>query len=165
MKFNLLSIIVIILIIYICCYFIFPSYVLILETTISDFNFSQLNARQPLIITDYIKDTETLIQSWFNYNIITPVIINENLEEEEKWEYNKNKFLFIKAKEETEVIIYKASFYKNPPKEDDPIIAIKLKSNQCLIIPYRWRYFIKIKKEVEIWGIDDYITFFVGLFF
>ncbi len=163
MKFNLFLVLLIILLIYIICYFIFPSYVLILETTITDFNFSQLNARQPIIITDYIKETELLIQSWFKYNIIS--YLNSIETEEEQWEYNKHKFLFIKALEDTEVIIFKASIYKTPPHEDEQIIAIKLKANQSLILPYRWKYFIKTKKEVEIWGINDYITFFVGLVF
>jgi hypothetical protein len=163
MKFNLFSIVIIIVIIYVICYFIFPSYVLILETSITDFNFSQLTSRQPLIITDFLKDAKPLIESWFKYNIITQ--IPEIKEENKEWEYNKYKYLFVKAKKNTEVIIYKASVYKNPPTEEDRIIAIKLKENQSLIIPYRWKYFIKTKEEVEIWGIDDYITFFVGLVF
>lgn len=163
MKFNLFSIVIIILVIYIICYFIFPSYVLILETNITDFNFSQLTARQPLIITDYLKDTKPLIESWFKYNIITPYFPIE--EEEQKWEFNKNKYLFVKANNDTEIIIYKASIFKTPPTENDRIIAIKLEANQSLIIPYRWKYFIKTKEDVEIWGIDDYITFFVGLLF
>ena len=135
-----------------------------MASNITDFNFSQLTARQPLIITDYVKDTKPLIESWFKYNIITPLSFIEE-KEEQKWEYNKYKYLFVKANKDTEIVIYKAGIYKTPPTEEDRIIVIKLEANQSLIIPYRWKYFIKTKEEVELWGIDDYITFFVGLLF
>ena len=70
---NLNSIIiflVIILIIYIYCYFIFPTSILILQTTINDFNFNILNTRQPIVISDHLKEKEKLINAWFKYNFI-----------------------------------------------------------------------------------------------
>mgnify|MGYP003339742823 CR=1 FL=1 len=70
MKFNLLIIIAVVIIIYISCYFIFPPSVQILQTTISDFTFTTLHTRQPIVITDYLQEKRELIDTWFKYNSI-----------------------------------------------------------------------------------------------
>lgn len=168
MKFNLISIIVIILIIYIYCYFIFPATVQILQTTINDFNFSLLYLRQPIVITDYLEEKDKLVNSWFNYNFIKKFDYRENsgdYQDESTWIHNNYKYLFINANENTEVIIYKASCYSCNPGENDRIIAIKLEAKQSLILPYKWKYYIKTKEEVDIWAIHDPITSFLGLVF
>lgn len=160
---NLILIIIIILIlIYISCYFIFPPSTQILQTTINDFTFPILYTRQPIVIDDYIQEKEELIQSWFNYNFIKKLDQND---EEPQWNHNNYKYLFISAEVDTEVIIHKASIYSKIPDENDRIIAIKLKKDQSLIIPYKWKYFINKKGDVSLWGINDLITFFVSFVF
>lgn len=159
MKFNSFSFfLIIIIIIYIYCYFIFPSNIQILQTNIDDFNFSLLYMRQPIVIPDYLKEKEKLIHSWFNYNFISN---NDN--DNDNWNHNHNKYLFISAVKDTEVIIYKASVYSKDPEEDDRIIAIKLEKNQSLILPFKWKYYIK-RNEVELWKINDFITSFLQFF-
>jgi len=158
MKFNLFIIIIIIILIYISCYFIFPPSVQILQTTITDFNFPVLYARQPIVIYDYLQEKEELINSWFKFNYKKNLEIQEN-----QWIYNKYKYLFINANIDTEIIIYKASISSKIPTENDSIIAIKLKKDQSLILPYRWKYFHN--NDINIWGIHDLITFFVSLVF
>jgi hypothetical protein len=159
MKFILLFIVLII--IYIYCYFIFPSTIQILQTTISDFNFSLLYTRQPIVISDYLHEKEKLIHSWFQYNFIYKINNNEN----DEWIHNNHKYLFINANNDTEIIIYKASIYNYIPNEDDTIIAIKLEKNQSLIIPYKWKYYIKTKDDIDIWAIDDLITYVLQFVF
>jgi hypothetical protein len=165
MKFNYIFIIItIIIFIYICCYFIFPPSVQILQTTISDFNFPLLYTRQPIVIYDCVKEKEELIDSWFKYNSIYKINNHESNENQE-WVYNRYKYLFITANIDTEVIIYKASIYSAPPKETDSIIAIKLQKDQSLILPYRWKYFVEKNTDINVWGINDLITSFVSLVF
>jgi len=159
---NLYLILLIIIIFYICCYFIFPSNILILQTTIKDFNFSLLHSRQPIVITDYLQEKEKLIYSWFNYNIIKEL---DNYDDNDDWQQNNYKYLFINAYNDTEIIIYKASIFFTIPDENDQIIAIKLEKDQSIILPYKWRYYIKNKNDVQMWGINDYITSFLGLLF
>lgn len=165
MKFNLVIIILtIIILIYISCYFIFPSSIQILQTNIGDFNFSILYTKQPIVIYDSLKEKEELINSWFKYNFI----INLNDDDyyyENNWIYNKYKYLFISANNDTEVIIHKASIYSTIPNENDNIIAIKLQKDQSLILPYRWKYYCEKKEDISIWGINDIITFFLSLVF
>lgn len=162
MNFNLTYIFIIIIVIYIYCYFIFPSTVQILQTTIKDFNFPLLYMRQPIVISDYLQDKETLINSWFNYNFIRKI---DDYDYSNQWLHNKNKYLFINANEDTEIIIYKASFSFIIPEEHDRIIAIKLEKNQSLIVPYKWKYYIKKMDDIDLWVINDPITFFLGLVF
>ncbi len=159
MKFNLIFIIIII-IIYISCYFIFPTSIQILQTTITDFTFASLNTRQPIVISDYLQEKEELINTWFKYNIISKIIDNNN-----GWIHNKFKYLFINANKDTEVIIYKASIYSKIPNENDRIIAIKLQKDQSLIIPFKWKYFIEDSNDISLWGIHDYITYVVSFVF
>jgi len=155
---NLYYIIFIIIItIYIYCYFIFPNSILILQTDITDFNFNNLYLRQPIVLNDILQETNKLIDLWFNYNFIYSNITYTN-----NWTQNKYKYLFINANEDTEIIIYKASCVNEIPKETDNIIAIKLKKNQSVILPFYWKYYIK--NNVELYGIHDIITFFLSLF-
>lgn len=150
----MIYIFIIIIIIYICCYFIFPPDILILQTNISDFNFSSLITRQPIVIGDYLQEPEKLVQLWFNTNFKT------SLNPTNDWVQNKNKYLFINASKDTEIIIYKATIFSYIPNEDDKIIAIKLKKSQSLILPYRWNYYLN-PDDVSIWGINDVITSFL----
>jgi hypothetical protein len=161
---NLILIIIIILIlIYISCYFIFPPSTQILQTTVNDFTFPILYTRQPIVIDDYIQEKEDLIYSWFNYNFIKKLDTNDN--DEPEWKHNNYKYLFMNANADTEVIIYKASISSKIPDENDRIIAIKLKKDQSLIIPYKWKYFINKNEDVSLWGMNDLITFFVSFVF
>lgn len=163
MKFNLTIIIIIIILIYISCYFIFPPSVQILQTTISDFNFATLYTRQPIVISDYLQENEELVNSWFKFNFIRD--LNEDKKNYNDWVYNRYKYLFINANINTEIIIYKASIYSKPPIEDDRIIAIKLEKNQSLILPYRWKFFIENNEDIQLWGMNDLITSFVSFVF
>jgi len=150
----MIYIFIIIIIIYICCYFIFPPDILILQSNISDFNFSSLITRQPIVIGDYLQEPEKLVHLWFNTNFKT------SLNPKNDWVQNKNKYLFINASKDTEIIIYKATILSYIPNEDDKIIAIKLKKSQSLILPYRWNYYLN-PDDVSVWGINDVITSFL----
>jgi hypothetical protein len=163
MKFNLTIIIIIIILIYISCYFIFPPSVQILQTTITDFNFATLYTRQPIVISDYLQEKEELVNSWFKFNFIRD--LNEDKKNYNDWVYNRYKYLFINANIDTEIIIYKASISSKPPNENDRIIAIKLEKNQSLILPYRWKFFIENNEDIQLWGMNDLITSFVSFVF
>jgi len=160
MKFNWYLILFIIIIIYICCYLIFPSTMIILQSNISDFNFASLNLRQPIVLNNYLQEPDKLINLWFNYNFVS---IQEPLPEN-NWIHNKNKYLFINALMDTEIIIYKASIFPYIPDENDKIIIIKLEKYQSLILPHRWIYYLD-NSQVNIWKINDIITSSLSLVF
>lgn len=161
---KIIFIIIFIIIIYTLCYYIFPTDITILQTTIEHFNFDLLSTRQPIVISDYLKNPEEIINSWFKYNIINKIDDddNDNDENNNDWKQNNNKYLFINANEDTEIIIYKAERTKENPPEDGKIIIIKLEKNQSIILPFKWKYY---GNKIDKWIIDDYITFFVGQIF
>ncbi len=166
MKFNfIVSILIIIISIYIYCYYIFPSSISILQSNINEFELSTLQQRQPIVIHDCLQEKEKLINLWFKYNFIYPINNSNYLNE---WIHNSYKYLFINPNIDKEIIIYKASNDPLPPHKDEQIIAIKLKKNQSLIIPFKWKYFIDSNMEsnmdIDIYGIHDYITFFLSVF-
>ena len=159
---KLIYIIFILIILYTLCYYVFPNEISILQTNIENFNFSLLSKRQPLVISNYLYEPITVIESWFKYNFIKKIIENEN--ENKDWKHNNYKYLFINANDNIEVTIYKAQIQKQNPKSDDKIIIIKLEKNQSLILPFKWKYYID-NNNYNLWGIDDLITSFFGKFF
>lgn len=158
----LIIILTIIIIIYAYCYYIFPNEISILQTDLSNFNFSLLSSRQPIVISDFIQNPLEVINSWFNYNIINSNMNDNNNDNNNDWIHNNYKYLFINAYDDTEVIIYKAEITKINPKAEDNIIIIKLQKNQSLILPFKWKYY---SNNINKWGIDDLITFSFGRLF
>ena len=158
MKLLILILTIIIIIIYSICYYIFPTEVSIFQTDIDKFDINVLSSRQPIVISDYLQNPEEIINSWFKYNIIN---FNDNNDNND-WKHNNHKYLFINALNDTEIIIYKAQITKINPTSEDKIIIIKLKQNQSLILPFKWKYY---GSNVNIWNIDDLITFSFGRLF
>lgn len=158
MKLLILILIIIILIIYSICYYIFPTDISIYQADIEKFDISLLSSRQPIVIVDYLQNPEDIIKCWFKYNIIN---FNNDINNND-WKHNNHKYLLINAIKDTEIIIYKAQITKTNPTPNDKIIIIKLKENQSLILPFKWKYY---GNNVNIWNIDDIITFSLGQFF
>jgi hypothetical protein len=155
---KLLIIIICCIIVYAICYYIFPSEISILQTEIDNFKLTSLSLRQPIVISDQLQNPNEVIESWFKYNIKYEDIIPSN----EDWIQNNHKYLFINATEDTEIIIYKAEIKRSNPTPEDKIIIIKLKKNQSLILPFKWKYY---GSNINKWAIDDLITFSFGRLF
>lgn len=144
-----------IIIAYAICYYIFPSEISILQTEIDNFKLSSLLLRQPIVISDHLQNPNEVIESWFKYNFKYE---DQSLSNED-WVQNNHKYLFINATEDTEIIIYKAEIKRSNPTPEDKIIIIKLKKNQSLILPFKWKYY---GSNINKWAIDDLITFSFG---
>jgi hypothetical protein len=142
-------------IIYIYCYFLYPTNVSILQSTLQEFEFSLLLKRQPLVIEDSIKDILVVLKSWFSPNIIDDI----QYDSKRVWNVNSHKYLYIYALQDTEVLLYAPghSVVNDIPDNSEPVIAIKLKTAQSVIVPYRWYY--NTKNDIKLYGIHDYITY------
>ncbi len=161
---KLIIIILLIIVAYAYCYFIFPKDVSILQTSIRDFNFDLLNKRQPLVIEDSIpNDMSSLISSWFSPNIVVYPV--NTVSDGHSWNINVYKYLLAYAQTDTEILLYQSGqkMVNNMPDINEPVIAIKMKAYQSVVIPYRWYYNIKTKDEYSLYGIHDYITYTVDL--
>ena len=166
MKFYYYILICMILLsIYVYCYYIFPKSITILQTTLNDFDFNLLLQRQPLVIGDKIIKIDDIIKLWFSPNIIENYI--SNLSDNNKWVINNYKYLFVYCINDTELLLYQAgkNFINGEPNTNEPILAIKLRTNQSIIVPFKWYYNIKNKDDIKIIGIDDYITYGIKYIF
>jgi hypothetical protein len=115
--------------------------------------------RQPLVIEDNVKDIFTVLNSWFGYNFIQDV----EFDNKRIWNINFHKYLYCYTTEDTEILLYKAGNKVNDdiPDNTEPVLAIKLKQNQSIIIPYKWFYNIKNINTMKLYGIHDYVTYLI----
>lgn len=145
------------MIFYTYCYFIFPDYISILQTSLNEFEFNLLYKRQPLIIEDKIKDVINILNAWFSQNIIKDQKYDVNI----IWNKNKYKYIYCYAILDCEILLCnpKNKIINDTPDINEPIIEIKLKQNQSLIIPYYWNYSVKNNNNIQLYGIHDYITY------
>ena len=153
--------IVLVVLLYAYCYFVYPHHISIIQSTLSEFNFNMLLERQPLVIEDTVKDIFMVLNSWFSFNIIQDIEFNQN----RLWNINFHKYLYCYSTEDTEILLYKAgnNVTNDTPDNSEPVIAIKLKQKQSLIIPYRWYYNIKNINDVKLYGIHDYVTYVIDV--
>lgn len=150
-------IIIICIIFYIYCYFVFPKNISILQSSLDEFNFNMLLKRHPLVIEDTVKDILSLLKLWFSPNIVQ----NINYDPKRLWNINSHKYLYVYSLENTEILIYPPTkkVVNDLPDNTEPIISIKLKKYQSLVIPYRWYYNINDIDKLKLYGIHDYITY------
>ena len=149
---------IIIFIILIICYFIYPSHISIHQTNLSQFTFDNLYLRQPIIIEDQIVDVHNVISIWFYYNFVNlhiPFIKSQ-------WYRTNYKYTIIKTSKDTEIILSNpyTKIINNEPHIDSNIISIKLKKNQLIIVPFKWYILSDIQNNSQIIGIHDIITYF-----
>ena len=158
MKIKL--IILCIILIYVYCYFIFPDDIIILQSTLKDFEYNMLLRSQPLVIEDKVKEIIVLMKTWFKGNIIQDI----NFDHNRIWNINNHKYLLIYTIEDTEVLLYQAgnTVIDDLPDNREPVLSITLKKFQSTIVPYRWYYNISNKNDVKLYGIHDYITYVIA---
>lgn len=158
-------ILIILLIIYVYSYFIYNETLIILQSSLSDFNFDILLKKHPIVIQDKIQNIIPVIDSWFSHNIINNIIIDNK-----NWLINNYKYLIIYVNDDTNILIHQPNNNYNNyniPNENIPLIEIKLKKNQFIILPFKWRYKLdeNINNNINIYGVHDYITYFLHTIF
>lgn len=155
---KILLIILFVAVVYTYCYFIFPSHISILQTSLQDFDFNLLLNRQPVVIEDKIKDVRSVLSSWFSPNIIEDI----QFDKKRTWNINFHKYLFCYATDDADILLYPPGnkVVNDVPDNREPIIAVKLKKGQSLVIPYRWYY--NAPNNIKLYGIHDYITYILA---
>lgn len=158
---NLIIIILAILLGYVYCYFIFPTNISIIQSSLEDFDFHLLLKRQPLMIEDKIKDIIVVLNSWFSSNIIQDIYFDEK----RLWNLNSHKYLYCYALSDVEILLYPPGnkVVNDTPDNREPVIGIPLKAKQSIIIPFRWYYNIKNNQSIKLYGIHDYVTYTIDM--
>jgi hypothetical protein len=175
-MYNYLYIIIFLILVYSSLYYIFIDEISIYQVSVEHFDFDLLYKRQPIVVSESIKDIDDILTNWFKYNIINYDIVKTN-----EWERNNHKYLVIygsnpdltETAEPIEVTICNplAKEYNGVsgvpgvpgvPHVDSKMTTIKLKTNMVLIIPFRWKYHIVGNPEIH--GVHDYITYCTSFF-
>lgn len=168
-MYSYLYIIILIIIVYSSLYYIFIDEISIYQVSVKHFDFDLLYKRQPIVVSESIKDIDDILNNWFKYNIIKYDIVKTN-----EWERNYHKYLVIYGSngdvsvgdtiEPIEITICNplAKEYNGVPHVDSNMTTIKLKNNMVLIIPFRWKYHIVGNPEIH--GVHDYITYCTSFF-
>jgi len=147
--------ILIILIIYSLCYYIFSDEIIILQVEKNKLNIDNLLSKKPIVIYDKI-DKE-FINNTFKYNLIY------KYNSDKIWERTKYKYTILYAKNNTNIFITNPDKIKDKiPDENDTIIDIKLNKNQSIILPFKWYYSLENKNNIIEYGIHDYITYLLS---
>tara|TARA_B000000475_G_C16004571_1_gene450384 strand:- start:4154 stop:4627 length:474 start_codon:yes stop_codon:yes gene_type:complete len=152
---KILYYILIILIIYSLCYYIFSDEIIILQVEKNKLNIDNLLSKKPIVIYDKI-DKE-FINNTFKYNLIY------KYNSDKIWERTKYKYTILYAKNNTNIFITNPDKIKDKiPDENDTIIDIKLNKNQSIILPFKWYYSLENKNNIIEYGIHDYITYLLS---
>jgi len=159
LYYYIISIIFILLILYSYLYFIHKEDIVLHQTNIYNFDFSLLYNKQPIIIEDRVKELDSILSLWFTQNIVHKYLLVDEL-----WKKNNYKYTIIYALNDTEITI--SHPYTNLEIDDSnyPLTTIKLKNNMFMIIPFKWKYYIKNINDVYVYGIHDYVTYILDIF-
>jgi hypothetical protein len=165
-MYNYLYIIIFLILVYSSLYYIFVDEISIYQVSVEHFDFDLLYKRQPIVISESIKDIDDILNNWFKYNIIKYDLVKTN-----EWQRNNYKYLLfysnkslenvegVETAEPIEITLCNplAKEYNGVPHVDSNVTTIKLKNNMVLIIPFRWKYHIVGNPEIH--GIHDYVTY------
>lgn len=114
--------------------------------------------KNPIIIQNNI-DLE-FINSIFKNNIINTINPNK------LWNRNNFKYAIIIPVTDTNIFISKPKKIKYEiPNKDEILIDVKLKKNNCILLPFKWYYSLNNIEDVMVIGIHDYITYLLKFIF
>ena len=157
--YKIILIIIFIIFLY-SLYFYHPKNIQINQTTITNFKFSFLYEKLPIIILDTTPNIDNIINKWFKHNFISQT---NNIHTNNLWLKNNSKYKIIYTLKEQEIHISNpyTLFINNIPSADSKIISIKLKDNQFFILPYKWNFFVE--NNINTYDINDIFTIFFNL--
>lgn len=155
---NIIYLFIVLLIIYSLCYFIFNNEIELLQIDKNNLTMDLLIQKNPIIIQNNI-DLE-FINSIFKNNIINTIKPNE------LWNRNNFKYAIVIPVTDTNIFISKPKKIKYEiPNKDEILIDVKLKKNNCVLLPFKWYYSLNNIEDVMVIGIHDYITYLLKFIF
>jgi hypothetical protein len=119
-----------------------------------------LREKQPIIIQDRVAQFQELKRLWFSYNFTKEFEIQQ--EGDLVWIKNKFKYVALQSQDDVEVLIAPASEHLSKDgimPETATLIAIQLKANQVVIMPFHMHYAISTEKgKLSVIGVHDLVT-------
>lgn len=136
----------------------FPKELIISQATLDKVDDTLLLERNPIVISDSIVNCDEMIKNVFSYMYVANRPVQVNGENENTLEKNKFQYLVFWSQEgDADVII------QHPTKG---YVMIKLHVGNILILPWAWKYQIKKRGELKLYGLHSImtLTLTLGLF-
>ena len=149
-------IIIVVAIIYIYSYYLFPKVVSVLQTSADRFSTNMLLDKQPVVVEESFEFFDTQMSSWYLHKDITSSY------DIDTWHKNKFKYLGFYSVFPCELM---ACPGLTPPNESSSIIAFKMLPGQTVFLPFHWSYSVIPKTDttvpLKVVGVHDLVTFFL----
>lgn len=138
-------------------YFDHPKSIKINQTTVENFNFNLLYEKHPIVIQDVVKNIDDITNLWFKQNFVKKLTDISN--DTTNWIKCNSKYTIIQANCDQEIHICNpyTELVNNVPCSNSNVLSIALKSNQFIILPFKWHYFSE--KHINTIYIHDIITY------
>ena len=148
--------IIIVVILYIYSYYLFPKAVSVLQTSADRFTTNMLLEKQPVVVEESFDFFDTQMSSWyFHKNITSSYDIDI-------WQKNKFKYLGFYSVFPCELL---ACPGLDSPEKSASIIAFKMLPGQTVFLPFHWSYSVIPKTDttvpLKVVGVHDLVTFFL----
>ncbi len=132
-----------------------PPRVVILQSSLADFDLKMLLEKQPIVIHDRVENVQPIWDGWFRYNKKSSFEITPELE----WIRNRHKYMIVHGLDDSEIMLcYPLCKLNNGvPDTSEEVITIKLYKGMSLIIPYRW--YFATNKPIYACGVHDLFTY------
>ena len=157
--------------IYISYYFRAPRNPEILQTTLRNFRLDSLHERHPIVFADRVppESLPGLGRAWFGTNMRTAWSIEAPAEADAPWARNRFKYLLLDPEAPMTVVAAPPGTRMGTDGAPDPetttLLAIRLRENQPMILPFRWHYRFLPHKDTPVRvdgiGAHDLITYFL----
>lgn len=136
-----------------------PSNVVIMQSSLADFDLNMLLEKQPIVIQDRVENIQPAWDGWFRYNIKSRFEIMPEI----GWIKNRYKRMLLHGLSDGEVLLCPPGCKTagGVPDPSEEVIAIKLYQGMSLLIPYRWHF--AVTEKVYANGIHDLVTYLIPL--
>lgn len=164
MRQILYLVIVFLICFYVYDYYRIPADLTVLQSTLNNFQFELLREKQPIVIQDRVPTLDMIHNLWFRHNKTTHLSLSSS----PIWSRNRYKYMVMQAQQPCDIMITLGNVTLTEDGSPDPElvtpVAIRLQSNQFVVLPYR-SYWIASPTEgsqichFDTLGVHDYISF------
>jgi hypothetical protein len=153
-------ILIFVAIIYIYSYYKLPKELILLQTSLSRFQFDMLREKQPIVIHDRLPNLDAIHRLWFQTNRVSHTKYPEN----NPWQRNRYKYLVLHPKKDCEIMVVLGNTNLLEDGAPDPETAmpvvLQMKSDQMVILPFR-SLWMSSASDIHAIGVHDWITYFL----
>lgn len=148
-------IILLVTVMYVYSYYLFPKTVTVLQTSAGKFTTNMLLDKQPVVVEESFDFFDVQMSYWYLHKDVCDSIRIDT------WQKNKFKYLGLHA-------VFPCELLAVPGNPDDPanatsIIAFKMQPGQTVFLPFHWSYSVQADSPypLKAVGVHDLVTFFL----